>query len=102
MIANVHGRVSGNVLQSLASAELAAYAGCTCSARGPFGPWPRSNVTDWPSCMLSKGVLVHADWWKKYSLPSSAATNPKPLSLTIRLIVPVIVDIASPDLLLNR
>jgi hypothetical protein len=40
--------------------------------------------------MLSKGVLVHADWWKKYSLPSSAATNPNPFSLTMRLIVPFI------------
>jgi hypothetical protein len=26
--------------------------------------------------------------WKKYSVPSSAATKPKPLSLTMRLIVP--------------
>jgi hypothetical protein len=34
---------------------------------------------------------VHADWWKKYSLPSEAATNPKPLSLIKRLTVPFIV-----------
>jgi hypothetical protein len=31
-----------------------------------------------------------ADWWKKYSLPSPAAMNPKPLSLTRRLIVPFV------------
>jgi hypothetical protein len=102
MIADVHGRLPGNVLHSPAGAELTDYAGCTFSARGPFGPWPRSNVTAWPSRMLSKGVLVHADWWKKYSLPSWAATNPNPLSLTIRLIVPVIVDIVAPDLSLNE
>jgi hypothetical protein len=33
-------------------------------------------------------VLVHAELWKKYSFPSSAAMNPKPLSLR-RLIVPL-------------
>jgi hypothetical protein len=32
---------------------------------------------------------LHADWWKKYSLPSLAATKPKPFSLTNRLIVPL-------------
>jgi hypothetical protein len=101
MIADVRERGSVNVAQSPAGAVLADYAGFTFSARGPFGPWPRSNVTAWPSRMLSKGVLVHADWWKKYSLPSWAATNPKPLSLTIRLIVPL-TGIVSPDLLWNR
>jgi hypothetical protein len=32
---------------------------------------------------------AHADWWKKYSVPSGAARNPKPLSLINRLIVPL-------------
>jgi hypothetical protein len=41
---------------------------------------------------------LHADWWKKYSLPSLAATNPKPFSLTNRLMVPF-VDAAILDLL---
>jgi hypothetical protein len=30
-----------------------------------------------------------ADWWKKYSVPSAAAMNPKPLSVS-RLIVPFV------------
>ena len=34
-------------------------------------------------------MLVHADWWKKYSTPSGAAMKPKPLSV-MRLIVPVV------------
>jgi hypothetical protein len=39
--------------------------------------------------MESNGVLVHADRWKKYSVPSAAAMNPKPLSV-IRLMVPLV------------
>ena len=68
-------------------------AGCTFSARGPFGPWPTVKLTVCPSRMSSNRVLVQADWWKKYSVPSPAAMNPNPLSFTIRLIVPVIVAI---------
>jgi hypothetical protein len=60
----------------------------TFSARGPFGPWPVWKVTRWPSRSSSNEVPLTADWWKKYSLPSSAATKPNPLSLTNRLIVP--------------
>ena len=62
------------------------------SARGPLGPWPVWNVT----------VVLHAarrnecrrtpTGGRRYSLPSEAATNPKPLSLTKRLTVPFIVD----------
>src|SRR4030095_10809393 len=65
--------------------------------RGPFGPCPRSNVTAWPSRRSSKRVPVHAELWKKYSFPSSARMNPKPLSLTSRLIVPFIDAILSPQ-----
>ena len=64
----------------------------TFSARGPFGPWPSVNVTLSPSRNESNGVLVHADWWKKYSTPSGAAMKPKPLSV-MRLIVPLVDDI---------
>ena len=64
----------------------------TFSARGPFGPWPTVNVTCSPSRIESNGVLVQADWWKKYSVPSGAAMKPKPLSV-MRLIVPVIAAI---------
>ena len=65
------------------------YAGRTFSARGPFGPWPIVNVTLSPSRIESNGVLVHADRWKKYSVPSAAAMKPKPLSV-IRLMVPLV------------
>ena len=71
------------------------YARRTFSARGPFGPWPLSNVTAWPSRRLSNWTPLHADWWKKYSLPSLAATKPKPLSLTSRLIVPFVEAISN-------
>jgi len=53
-----------------------SYAGLTFSARGPFGSWPTANVTFPPSRMESKGVLVHADCWKKYSVPSGVAMKP--------------------------
>src|SRR5688572_23443160 len=66
-----------------------AQAGTTFSARGPFGPWPTVNDTVSPSRMESNGLLVHADWWKKYSVPSGVAMKPKPLSV-MRLIVPVV------------
>ena len=36
-------------------------AGLTFSARGPFGPWPTSNVTRWPSRRSSNRVPWHAD-----------------------------------------
>jgi hypothetical protein len=52
------------------------------------------NVTLSPSRMESKGVLVHADWWKKYSVPSGAMIKPKPLSV-IRFIVPFVAAIVS-------
>src|SRR4249919_87794 len=65
----------------------------TCSARGPLGPWPFSNETDCPSRRSSKRTPSQADWWKKYSLPSWAATKPKPLSVTSRLIVPLVAAI---------
>src|SRR5215212_6147197 len=68
----------------------------TFSPLGPFGPCPRSNVTAWPSRRSSNRVPVHAELWKKYSFPSSARMNPKPLSLTSRLIVPFIDAILSP------
>ena len=45
------------------------------------------NVTASPSRSESNGVLVHAELWKKYSVPSGVAMKPKPLSV-IRLMVP--------------
>ena len=33
----------------------------TFSPRGPLGPWPRSNVTAWPSRSSSNEVWPHAD-----------------------------------------
>ena len=63
------------------------YAGRTFSARGPFGPCPTVNVTASPSRSESNGVLVHAELWKKYSVPSGVAMKPKPLSVS-RLMVP--------------
>src|SRR4029453_15279687 len=69
-------------------------------ARGPFGPWPFSNETDCPSRRSSNRTPTHADWWKKYSLPSWGATKPKPLSVTGRLIIPFVAAIET--LLLNR
>src|SRR3954468_19311797 len=78
--------------QALRTERSAALSGRqetrTLSARGPLGPWPFSKVTAWPSRSWSKRVPWHAELWKKYSLPSSARMNPKPLSLTSRLIVP--------------
>jgi hypothetical protein len=65
-----------------------AVARATFSARGPFGPWPVWKVTASPSRSSSNETPLQADWWKKYSLPSGAATKPNPLSLTNRLIVP--------------
>src|SRR6185436_20448494 len=64
------------------------YAGRTFSARGPFGPCPTVNVTASPSRSESNGVLVHAELWKKYSVPSGVAMKPKPLSVS-RLMVPL-------------
>lgn len=65
------------------------YVSETFSARGPFGPSPIVNFTLSPSRMELNGVSVHAEWWKKYSVPSDAAMKPKPLSV-MRLIVPVV------------
>src|SRR5918994_2385197 len=66
------------------------YATLTFSPRGPLGPWPTSNVTACPSRRSSKRVWAHAELWKKYSVPSPARMKPKPLSETMRLMVPVI------------
>ena len=38
------------------SREAGGYAGRTFSARGPFGPWPFSKVTFWPSRSSSNRV----------------------------------------------
>ena len=82
-------RAQGRAVCALAQAVR------TFSARGPFGPCPLSNVTGCPSRRVSNGLPTHADWWKKYSLPSEASTNPKPFSLTNRLTVPLL-DMCSP------
>ena len=46
-------------------------------------------------------VLVHAEWWKKYSTPLGAAMKPKPLSV-MRLIVPVVGAITADTLTAGR
>src|ERR1035437_8009514 len=66
------------------------YAADTCTARGPLGLVSTSNETRSPPARRSKSRgATRPPRWKKYSLPSSAAMNPKPRSATTFLIVPV-------------
>jgi hypothetical protein len=77
---------------SSSAAGIIRYSERTFSARGPLGPWPTVKDTRWPSRKSSNRTPTQPDWWKKYSVPSAAAMNPKPLSV-FRLIVPVVAAI---------
>src|SRR5687767_13763263 len=85
----------------IATPAGARYSGLTPSARGPLGPCPTVKLTRCPSRRSSNRVPTQADWWKKYSVPSAAAMNPKPLSV-IRLIVPLVVAIVASFQLMSR
>ena len=69
------------------------YARRTSLARGPLGLASTSKVTFSPPCSRSKSPSIPLRW-KKNSLPSSAAINPKPRSATSFLMVPVGISIS--------
>src|ERR1019366_9362967 len=62
--------------------------GLTCSALGPFGPWPSVNDTRWPFRRSSNRAPSRSLRWKKRSFPPpSISMNPKPPSFS-RLMTP--------------
>lgn len=79
----------------LAEPGRLGYSARTFSARGPFGPWPIVKVTAWPGDRSSNRVPLHAEWWKKYSVPSGVEMNPYPLSV-VRLTVPRLFVMSGP------
>src|SRR5688572_10645849 len=64
-------------------------------ARGPFCEGSSSKLTRWPSLSCSKSPASTELRWKNHSWPPSSLMNPKPRSLTRRLIVPFATSITS-------